>query len=364
MRPRVGAERGVVEGDRYRGAMTTSSVQDTSASTDAPAATPDGERTAIEPGRRMRAAMVVNPYSSGMTSRRERAIVSKLRESMDVDVRRTERGGHAPHIARELVEAGELDVIIACGGDGTANEVLNGMSLGDGTAAERPAFAILPAGGTNVLARSVGLPNHPLRAVSRLAESIVGLRTRRINLATVDERVFMFAAGVGLDAEVVKRMEQRRSGRRPSDMAHLATIVGIYATSRWAIGDRMTVQVDGETEELRSALVLVGNTTPMTYMGRVPLHFMPDCTLEGGLDFVAPHRVNALFAIRNAAQAMGMGRSSELLASADKLQRHHDVRGLTITCDEPQPVQVDGEFIGDRTHIRFGLLEQSIDLVV
>ena len=340
--------------------MTTSSVQDTDAATSEPA----GETSRAPEGRRPRAAMIVNPYSSGMTSRREREIVSRLRESMDVDVRRTERGGHAPHIARELVEAGELDVVIACGGDGTANEVLNGMSLGDHTAAERPAFAIVPAGGTNVLARSLGMPNHPVRAAHGLVDAIIGLRTRRINLATVDERVFMFAAGVGLDAEVVKRMEQRRSGRRPSDMAHLATVVGIYATSRWAIGDRMTITVDDTGEELRSALALVGNTTPMTYMGRVPLHFMPDCELEAGLDFIAPHRVNALFAIRNAAQAMGMGRGKQRLASDDKLQRHHDVRGLTITCDEPQPVQVDGEFIGDRTHIRFGLLEQAIDLVV
>jgi diacylglycerol kinase family enzyme len=159
-------------------------------------------------------------------------------------------------------------------------------------------------------------------------------------------------------------MEQRRSGRRPSDAAHLAMIVGIYATSRWALDDRMTVTVDGSDDELRSALVLVGNTTPMTYMSGRPLHFMPDAKLEGGLDFIAPHRVNALFAIRNAAQAMGMGQKKSRLVSSEKMQRHHDVRGLTITCDTPQPVQVDGEFIGDRTHIRFGLLEAPVDLII
>jgi diacylglycerol kinase family enzyme len=340
--------------------MTTISVNDPSAHAPAEAVTP----TTTDTPRRPRAAMIVNPYSSGMTSKREREIVTTLRESMDLEVRRTERGGHAPKLAAQLMESGNLDVLIACGGDGTANEVLNGMDLGNETADERPAFAIVPAGGTNVLARSIGFPNHPVRATAKLAESIVERRTMRINLATVDERVFMFSAGVGLDAEVVKRMEQRRSGRRPSDAAHLAAVVGIYATSRWAIDDRMSIAIDGSDDELRAALLLVGNTTPMTYMGRTPLHFLPDAKLDGGLDFMAPHRVNALFALRNAAQAMGVGRANARLVSGDKMQRHHDVRGMTVTCDEPQPVQIDGEFIGERTHIRFGLLENPVKLIV
>jgi diacylglycerol kinase family enzyme len=340
--------------------MTMTSVQE---STDS-VTDEEPKLDAPDPDRRVRGAMIVNPYSSGMTGKREREIVSELREHMDLTVRRTERGGHAPKLARELMDAGPLDVLISCGGDGTANEILNGMSLGNDTAADRPAFAIIPAGGTNVLARSIGYPNHPVRATSKLAEAIVERRTRRINLATCDERVFMFSAGVGLDGEIVKRMEQRRSGRRPSDLAHLTSIVGYYATQRFALGERMTVTVDGTGEQLRAALVLVGNTTPMTYMGRMPIHFMPDATLEGGLDFMAPERANALFAIRNATQAMGVGRKNNRLVSPDKMRVRHDVPGFTVECDEPQPVQVDGEFIGDRTHIRFGLLERTIDLVV
>lgn len=337
-----------------------SSLQDTASAATDEQSTPEARTSA----RRPRAAMIVNPYSSGMTSRREREIVAELRRHMDVEVRRTERGGHAPKLARELIEGQELDVIIACGGDGTANEVLNGMALGADTADSRPAFAIVPAGGTNVFARAMGFPNHPIRATSRIASSIVERRTRRINLATVDERVFMFAAGVGLDAEVVKRMEQRRSGRRPSDLAHLLAGFGVFATSRFLLDERMTVTVDGEAEQLRGAMVFVGNTTPMTYMGRFPVHFMPEAKLEGGLAMMAPRRVGAMFAIRNVAQAMGVGRKRQLLASEVRLQRRHDVTGVTIECDEPQPVQVDGEFIGDRTHIRFGLLERAIDLVV
>lgn len=342
--------------------MTTEHMQERA---DAAAGDDDAEPRPVTPreGGRLRGAMIVNPYSSGMTAKRERAIVHALREHIDLDVRRTERGGHAPKLAQELLEAGPLDVLVSCGGDGTANEILNGMSLGTDTAEERPVFAIVPAGGTNVLARSLGYPNHPVRATAQLIEAILERRSRTVNLATVDERLFTFSAGVGLDGELVKRMEQRRSGRRPSDVAHVASLIGIFATSRFALDETMTVTVDDTGEQLRAALVFVGNSTPMTYMGRMPVHFMPDCTLEGGLDFMAPTRANALFALRNSAQAMGVGRSRRLLLSAERTNLRHDVRGFTIECDEPQPVQVDGEYIGDRTHIRFGLLERAVRIV-
>ena len=317
------------------------------------------------PPRRKRAVLIVNPYSSGMTAARERAIVQQLRAELDVDVRRTERAGHATRMAHELMDPATVDVIISCGGDGTANEVLNGLELGDDTAAERPAFAIIPAGGTNVLARSVGYPNHPVRAVRQLLEGIREDRTRTINLGTIDERIYMFSAGVGLDGEVVKRMEARRSGRRPSDLAHLALIVGIYAGSRFAFSDNMTVEVAGADDRpLRAAFVLVGNTTPMTYMGRLGVHFLPDASLEGGLDFVAPPHANAGFAIRNALQGMGVGRARRALVSDEQMQLHHDVDGLTVTCEEPTAVQADGEYLGDRTHVQFGLLRNAIRLVV
>ncbi|MCW2972385.1 MAG: diacylglycerol kinase [Thermoleophilia bacterium] len=317
-----------------------------------------------EPTRR-RGVLIVNPYSSGMTSARERTIVRALREHLDVEVRRTERPGHATRMAAALTDRSEHDVVIACGGDGTANEVLNGLALGNDTAGERPDFAIIPAGGTNVLARSVGHPNHPVKALKVLIDGIVAGRTRTINLGTMDERTYMFSAGVGLDGELIKRMDARRSGRRPSDLAHLTQILGLYASSRFSFTDTMTVHVEGSTTpDLRAAFVLVGNTTPMTYVGNFAMHMMPEASLEGGLDFVAPQRANAAFAIRNAMQSLGFDRAKRRLVSDEKLQLHHDVAGFTVTCEEPTAVQADGEYLGDRTHITFGLLRNAVNLVV
>ena len=294
-----------------------------------------------------------------MTAARERRIVTDLREHLDVEVRRTERAGHAPRIAQALVDAGDHDVIIACGGDGTANEVLNGMSLDTDTADARPAFAIVPAGGTNVMTRSLGHPNHPIRATKRLAQAILEGRERVVNLATVDERVFMFSAGVGFDAEVVKRIELRRTGRRPSDLAHVVAMVGIYAAERFRLDDTMSITVDGTGEQLRAAMVIVGNTTPLTYVGRMPLHFMPDCSLDNGLDFVAPETANAAFTLGTFMEGVGMKRRR----SAERLQQRHDVPGLTVECEQPTPVQADGEYLGDRTRVTFRSLERAVRLV-
>lgn len=306
-----------------------------------------------------RAALVVNPYSSGMTSRREREIVALLREHMTVDVLRTERPGHAPELVRHACD-NAVDVIIACGGDGTANEVLNGMPLAAGTASSAPAFALIPAGGTNVFCRSLGLPNQPVQAARILARLLSQGRPRTINLGQLDERIFLFAAGIGMDGEMVKRIEMRRKGRRPSDLAHAATVVGMFASERFAIGDRMTVRIDDSGEELRSCLVMCGNTTPMTYIGRLAINFLPDCSLDTGLDFIAPTSQNARQAIASGMRALGMFKLND--AARSRLGLHHDVSSFTIECDEPQACQTDGEYIGDRTHITLRSLPEAVQL--
>jgi len=149
--------------------------------------------------RKTRVALIVNPYSSGMTGRREREIVTELRSHADVELLRTERPGHASDLAKTAMFEG-VDVIVACGGDGTGNEVLSGLELTNGSGEDLPAFALIPAGGTNVLCRSLELPNHPIAAVKQLAPALSDLahRSRLINLGRLDERIFMFRGRGGL----------------------------------------------------------------------------------------------------------------------------------------------------------------------
>jgi diacylglycerol kinase family enzyme len=346
--------------------MNSHSSTDAAASS-AHAATDTVDEASQSPKAFRRATMIVNPYSSGMTARRERTIVRVLSEQLDLEVRRTERGGHATEIAAEATENG-TDLIIACGGDGTGNEVVNGMGLDTDTATTRPAFALVPAGGTNVFCRSLGLPNHPVRAIEQLAQTIATGKMRTVNLAKIDERVFLFSAGVGLDAAVVRQIELKRRGRRPSDLAHANAAFGAMAYEKFSLKERMTIQIMSEdgavTEELRAALAVICNTTPMTYMGRVPLTFLPDASLDKGVDLAAPKKLNASMALRLVAEALGKGQKRRNYVKAEKVQRRTDLPAFAIHCDEPQPCQVDGEFIGERTDIKVRSLRSCVRFVI
>jgi diacylglycerol kinase family enzyme len=297
-----------------------------------------------------------------MTPRRERQVLDLLADACDIDLCRTTHPGHAVEIARDAVDAG-VDLIIACGGDGTGNEVLNGMSLADGTSGQRPTFALLPAGGTNVFCRAIGMRNHLVKATRQLAEALAAGRSRTINLGRIDERLFMFAAGVGFDGELVRRIELRRNGRRPSDLAHLATMMGMLAHERFRFTERMTISIPGSGEELRAGMLMCGNLTPLTYMGALPMHLMPECRLDEGLDFIAPRQIGGVRLGKATARAL---RRKTRSTSSDKapewFQLHHDVEAFTIRCDDPQPCQVDGEFIGERSSAEFAVVRDTVRL--
>lgn len=309
---------------------------------------------------RPRVLLVVNPYSSGLNARRERAIVQTMREYMDIDVQRTERPAHAIALAAEGVQD-NIDVIVACGGDGTANEIVNGMKASDDTAADRPALAVLPAGATNVLARSLGLPNDPLSASRVLTTAILSQRSTAVNLGALDERLFLFAGGVGIDGEVVKRKETNRSGRRSSDLAYIGTVLGVLLEERGIIGERLTITVDGADHSFRAALVMCANTAPFSYLGRLKLDLLPEAGLERGLEVLAPRKVGPSIGARYVAYALGMLRRPFI--ADDKLQIQHDVDSLLVESDTPQACQCDGEYLGDRTRVTIGVRRNAIRLI-
>ncbi len=102
-----------------------------------------------------------------------------------------------------------FDGVCAMGGDGTANEVLNG-------AGNAIPIGVLPAGGTSVLPRALGLPRGIGAAATRLAEALVAGRARSINLGVVNGRRFAFASGVGADAHAVRLVDDAGRPQRPA----------------------------------------------------------------------------------------------------------------------------------------------------
>jgi diacylglycerol kinase family enzyme len=280
--------------------------------------------------------LIVNPYASGVDEQKLALVAGSLGRAAQVEVVRTERGGHGAQLAAELGES--VDALLCFSGDGGFNDVLNGL------AADVP-LGFVPGGAANVLPRALGLPRDAVRAAERLAESLARGRTRRISLGRVNGRRFAFAAGVGFDAELIRRIEER--GRSQTG-TRSGSFYAVWAAARMLMEQRGRIAPALEVEDLgRAAFALLANTDPYTYVGALPLHACPAARFELGLDLAAPAFVSPRSLPRFLAYALtGRGRTPQVF-------RAHDLDRVEVICDRPLPLQADGEDLGDVTQAVF-----------
>jgi diacylglycerol kinase family enzyme len=273
-------------------------------------------------------ALIVNPRASRVTPELTVAVERALAAGGAVDTLITEGPRHAADLAAAAADT--YDRIYVFGGDGVFNEVVNGV---DGDVS----VGFIPGGGTSVLSRALGLPRDAVSCAGVLADST---RERRISLGRVNGRRFTFSAGLGLDAELIRRVDDlgRHDGKRPSDIAFVRALAGILAGRRGRLRPAMTVVGHG-----RVAFALVANCDPYTYVGALPVHAAPKARFDLGFDLVAPRAVAPWHLPQLAAWAFS-GRGQVRSARALYL---HDLDELEIECDVPLPLQVDGEDLGD-----------------
>ena len=236
----------------------------------------------------MARVLIVNPFASGVTERKLAAVQAALPAGTETVL--TQARGEATELAAEWSPRAEA--IFVFSGDGTYNEVINGLRK------DIP-VGFVPGGGTSVLPRALGLPRDPARAAARLTQG----QTRRISLGRINGRRFAFSAGIGFDAELVRRVDaigRRDDGKRPGDIAFAWTVVRTLSSHRLRYESALEVEGLG-----RAAFALVANCSPYTYAGRLGLRFAPDATFEGGLDVVAPVEVRPLAIPRLAVRALG-----------------------------------------------------------
>jgi diacylglycerol kinase family enzyme len=268
--------------------------------------------------------LIVNPFASGVDSHRLAAVQAVL--PPDTDVVLTHAAGEGAEIARE---ARAVDAIYVLGGDGTYNEILNGVQV------DVP-LGFLPGGGTSVLPRALGLPRDPVRAAQRVA---VG-RTRRIGLGRVNGRRFGFNAGLGFDAELVRRVDElgrSPDGRRPGDVTFMRVALSALRERHARFDEQVEIEGAG-----RAAFVLVANCSPYTYAGAMALDLVPGASFDEGLAYFAPVTLRARDLPRLALHgARGSGLPEGMALAA------HDLDTIVVRCDRPLPLQVDGEDAGD-----------------
>ena len=239
----------------------------------------------------------------------------------DVTISITEHAGHATDVAREAA-AQLIDVVVANGGDGTINEVVNGLAGTD------TALAVLPGGTANVWAKEAGIPRDPSKAMRVILEG----ERRLIDLGVANGRYFFLMAGVGLDAAIIPRVRpgwKRRVGALAYVIAGIATVIG---TKPW----RVNLVVDGDAIETPLFWMLAGNTR--NYGGLINLthHAQID---DGLLDLVLM-RKGGLHLIADGLRAF-VGRHER---SSNIVYR----RAKEIVIDTGSiPVQLDGDACGE-----------------
>jgi YegS/Rv2252/BmrU family lipid kinase len=301
-----------------------------------------------------RCLLIVNANAQTVTRHGRDLIARALTAEFDVRDADTQGPGHAAEMARDAA-AENVDLVVALGGDGTVNEIVNGLAGTD------TPLAILPGGGANVLARSLGIPRDPVEAAVALLDR-VNDKPRRIPLGRVDGRYFTVNCGVGLDAAIVQRVERRQFAKRAAgDLFFVWSALRTFLVGQGRREPKLRIRWGDQLEEHEDGryLIVVQNTTPFTYLGERAMNLTPDAHLEDGLDFMTMDTLRTATVLRVALQAFGSGghvRNKHVSLVRD--QRH-----IVVECLEPMPVQADGEFIGERRRVEIESVPDALSLL-
>ena len=302
----------------------------------------------------MRGLLIVNQHATSMTATVTDLAVRSLAGLADLDVERTQYRGHA----RELAASAAVDLVIVHGGDGSINEVVNGvMSRREG----RPRVAVIPGGGANVLARALGIPLDAAAAIRQLREAIAAGRYRTIGLGLAADRYFTFSAGLGMDAEVVREVDRMRAqGRRESVPLFLQAMMRQYYRGTDRHQPTLTLERDGEPPISGLFMTIITNRSPWTYFRDRPLLPVPNPDFNSGLDLLALRRIR-LTTILNAV--------GQMLYVRSRPPRGRDMlsvlgsESLTLRSARPIALQADGEYLGETEAVKFQFVPHALRVV-
>lgn len=323
--------------------------------------------------------LLVNPYASSVSPRVHARIRRLLSEDHFLAEELTTERGHAIEIAKNAAKEG-AEAVCVLGGDGTLNEVANGLRGTD------TILAPLPGGSTNVLARSLELPMRPLDAAKRTLSALQEGEYSQVGLGSVNERRFLFHAGVGFDAKVVELVEKRsdlkrwlrhplfiweagaawlwhfdkKNTRFTASFGNQGESLGNNGrkTKRgrvWSFKDGRGLSLwarkwTGRTRFASGQMAVCLNTSPYTYLGNRPLNIAPDASMDTELVLAFVHSLSGVGLIRLAMKAL---RGGEHFKKDWRVDYRTDLKSFSISSHIPVAYQVDGDFVEYATHLDF-----------
>jgi diacylglycerol kinase family enzyme len=308
-----------------------------------------------------RMLVIVNPYATTVSDRLKNLVVYALQGRYEVEAVSTQAQNHATEIGREARNGG-YDVVVAFGGDGTLNEVANGLAGTD------VPVSVLPGGSTNVVCRTLGIPNDVVDATEHLLKLADDFRPRRVDLGKVGGRYFVFSCGMGLDASVTRRVDAR-PGLKATAGPYYYSWAAISAFYRQYLRNPVVLRVEAEGQELEGITALVQNSDPYTYFASRPLRVCEGISLDDGSLAVAVLRRGAQRDVMTLVPRLLGKRLSA--ANHRQIEQLGDIRTARVTSlsqladGSPRPfqMQVDGDFIGEQTEAEVGVEPGALTVV-
>jgi diacylglycerol kinase family enzyme len=296
---------------------------------------------------------IFNPSASRVDDRVETSVMRALRGACTVEAVRTDHPFHAAELATRAAQEGAR-LVVAVGGDGTANEAANGLAGSD------TALWCLPGGSTNVFARTQGVAPRLGPAVDQLAASVADPQLRRMTTGTVDGRHFLFMSGIGVTAEMMRRVARRPELRARLRAGYVAVgaAVALTEAGRGRL-PRLTVEAGGDTTE--AATVIIQRSDPLTFFGPRPVSICPPGALGNGTlsiayaDGAAPRDVAGIF-------LRLLSGDPERVTGHPRVTTLQDLEGLRVSSPDGRRfgIEVDGTYIGDADSATYGVATDSL----
>jgi diacylglycerol kinase family enzyme len=298
--------------------------------------------------------LIVNPTATSVNSRRLIAIAKLLSAEHQVIIRETGARGDAFRLARAAADHAELVVVF--GGDGTLNEAANGLA-----ATPDLALAVLPGGSTNIFARVLGFSAPPIMAAQALLASLRQRLFKRIGVGSANGRYFLCNAGMGFDADVVRRVERSPRIRRIAGtglFAYAALRTWLRRESR--SGPRFRLRfADGSTVS-DGYFTICQNLHPYTFIGFRPLT-IGDAEQSRGLSALTLRDLHFRHLASGVLSSLGRG---SYLRGRTWVDYRTNFPGVEISGHRPFPYQLDGDYLGETDNLSIIKRPEALTVVI
>jgi len=305
--------------------------------------------------------IIVNPYATTVSDRLKNLVVYALQGRYEVEAVATEAQNHATEIGREAVDGG-YDIVVAFGGDGTLNEVVNGLA---GTGIP---VSVLPGGSTNVVARSLGIPNDVVDATEHLLGCADDFQPRPIDLGVANGRRFVFSCGAGLDATAASQVDSH-----PHMKHRFGPWYYTWAAVRGFYGDYLRnpvrMRITTPQGDAEGVTAIAQNTDPFTYFRGRAIRISERVRIDdGSISLAVLHRAAQRDVPFIARRALGRRSTVGDHRRIDVFDGITEARIESASRDADGswrqfPVQLDGDPIGLHGELRLGVDPGSIAFV-